>query len=1014
MKKNIALMALTGILTLASCSQPGAGTDTDTNKPSVTFGSQTGVVAGSTVTLTGSVSDDKGVKSVSLDSANGGPICTPVVNGSTWSCTVTAPSPSASTTYNYVVTATDTSNNTQTATGSVQVNAAETGGPQQGAPVINISSPAQGETFKDPTTILVTGNVESKGALKELTVNGVAVPVNAGLNNAINLVLPVGTVAAGNYNIVVTATDVNNKTSTLTRTVTIARTAATTGTLVVGPSLGNNGREAALLPGGGRDLAQSGTDASGPVSDVYTYVKGIIDVTATAPAGASRLEVYVAATPDGPAIDNLIDTSNPTGPVTVKYDTRRRGNLEAQPLYIVTRVNNTSVSFKRIVVDNTAPDPADVEFTGKNIRKNYGSNSLNYARGAITLSTTNTDLRDKPNGTSAGVRLMPSGFDSVSYYFVPAPYELTAGGVTPKRTAVTNEIDNASTATQKLAAVKKNARDQKDVTASGNNDDFSAEFNSVGSKLTDGAYRIYSIVRDQLGNEALNPQYQTVIFDNAAPSIKSVGLRDDSPLPFPSANPTRYISDWFVVAPTGNGDPVLADGTPGIGIDQNSQITLGSLNITAGGRFDSNLLADGTYSVNVSGLKDILGNATDQSNGAQIIVDNSDPAINFNGLDNSTTVTSGDEVTAQTTVSDRFSGIYRTFMFWNDYTDAGATRNRGAGYIAAPVEFYNNQVFTPAQTAEVLGPISNSARWNAVYPNATASGNQMMWLQGMAIDNAGNASLVRREIMVRPKSSAYSAPTLGQFDAYRRDMTPAFTATPLVTPGNLALRGADGTMTGFGIEGKGTVGGFEPGGDLYASPVDAEVDARIQLRVPGSNLSVANSNGGEKISTVDMYGQLNAALWQRIVNYQTGNGAAGSDVDPTLSYNNGLASSRGFQWTNIAAAATGPWLKLGNTSTSSEFYSADTSVNSFLSDYILLDERYVGTPKGTYSTPPISGPQATGTARPFYDTRNANQLPYFKYDAVAGILTDTAGFRASFGEAVSTNTLSRTGVVVVP
>lgn len=123
MKKNIALMALTGILTLASCSQTPGG---DTTPPTVTLGANPATVTGAgTSVLSGVASDSgSGVKSVTVTGSTGAPACTAVLQASgAFSCTITTTNPTATTTYTYTAIATDNAgNNSAPATASVTVN----------------------------------------------------------------------------------------------------------------------------------------------------------------------------------------------------------------------------------------------------------------------------------------------------------------------------------------------------------------------------------------------------------------------------------------------------------------------------------------------------------------------------------------------------------------------------------------------------------------------------------------------------------------------------------------------------------------------------------------------------------------------------------------------------------------------------------------------------------------------------------------------------------------------------
>ena len=222
--------------------------------------------------------------------------------------------------------------------------------------------------------------------------------------------------------------------------------------------------------------------------------------------------------------------------------------------------------------------------------------------------------------------------------------------------------------------------------------------------MPDGKYRLFALTRDQIGNEAASPEYQVVTFDNVGPNVTGLTVRDVSPLPFPSTNPVRFISD---VAQFGGA--TITD--PGIGFDPSAPFVANigsqqiSLNVTnifnpvngvissvvlGATTFDTNPISDGPYNIGLNSFTDALGNLPTYCAPQAVVIDNTDPTVTFNRFTASGVVESGSQQSIETLSSDSTSGVYTSILFWNDFTDltnpGRASRSRANGFVGAPVE----------------------------------------------------------------------------------------------------------------------------------------------------------------------------------------------------------------------------------------------------------------------------------------------------------------------------------------
>ncbi|MHA0035785.1 hypothetical protein [Deinococcus sp. PESE-13] len=168
MKKNIALLALTGVLTLASCGQ--SPTPADTTAPSVTFAASPSSLAsnGGSVTLSGTAKDDSGIASVVITRTDGGTACTATVDASgAFSCTTSVAANTSSTapaTYTYQVVATDKAStpNKTTVTSNVVTVAAATPAIVNQVLTVNLTGVGSAPiTIKDSSTGTVVAGYDN-------------------------------------------------------------------------------------------------------------------------------------------------------------------------------------------------------------------------------------------------------------------------------------------------------------------------------------------------------------------------------------------------------------------------------------------------------------------------------------------------------------------------------------------------------------------------------------------------------------------------------------------------------------------------------------------------------------------------------------------------------------------------------------------------------------------------------------------------------------------------------------
>lgn len=478
MKKNIALMALTGILTLASCSQTGQtpAPEVDNTGPSVTFTASPASLpsTGGQVTLNGTVTDKSGVSGVVITRTDGGAACTATVDANgAFSCVATVAANTSTTTaatYTYQVAATDkaaTPNKTTVNSNVVTVAAAT-------API---------EPSKTYGVTITVSGVESAPVVIA-DANGYALQTVT-VKGSQKVTLPSGTYtvsggAVSGYTapapktIVVGASDTG-----VTLTYTAVVTPVSTDILLT-PAQGADNK---VLP-----IAQQ---IEGSRTEV-PYVRGTIIIDPQqANNGADRIEVFTSATTnDINAANRIYDSRDSSGPVTLDTSKLRQGELQ----YIIVRYWKGNTNFLRSIAfipDNLGPQVADVIPVSK-LSPELTQKLGNWANGTITLAFQNLDtLRDNPVGTS----YWPSGVERVEWY---------------ADTTAASKNGVADLGTAKLIGTAYKSPYQV----------------SVDTKtLTDGAHDIYAVAYDQLGNRSvvLSQNLFVLNVDNTGPVVNGNG-----------------------------------------------------------------------------------------------------------------------------------------------------------------------------------------------------------------------------------------------------------------------------------------------------------------------------------------------------------------------------------------------------------------------------------------------------------------------------------------------------------
>ena len=963
MKKNVALMALTGILTLASCSQ---GPDTpDKTNPAVTLAADPTSLPkeGGPTTLTASASDNVAVTKVEFY-RDGAKIGEDTTSPFTYVDTLAANATTSTKSYSYTAKAFDAAANSATSSAVAVTVAATTGGPP---PItegegysLAITSPNPGQT--------VTGNsVQLTYTYSGLTdlqcgVDGsLKAPTNPGSASGACTVDLSG-VANGPVTLVVSGKDSKGTVRTVSISINKALVPPTDAAPTFGPIMTPDSKGyidySKYRLGGVRWINQGNNQPSPeplPGSGNLMYVKGNVEINFAAPAGSTRVEAWVHGSIDGSrtgAIKYLYDGA----PGKYTWNTTELNGQQSRVLYLVVRTyganGQQTLKSYPFVVDNTGPQAADPDLEGvandpnSRFLRDFGGPNINWAKGKIEVFTSNTNLTDLVYNVPSS-QILPAGVDYVNYYFVPVS-KLSRIGTIQGQQRVLDIISNSSFNTGQIEDAQKN----------GNKRDFRVMVDSTDGKK-DGRYAVFAVTVDQMGNESASTTYENIGFDNVGPSAQSVSLYDSSPLPFPSADPQRYISDWFrvsgAITDTGIGfnSSFLLNGTvnfcgtvypaakffvsPGAG-------TVSTIDFSEV-ELDSNVVvpADGECEVTFSG-PDALGN-TSKFTGQKVIFDNTDPVNNIQQPLEGKTFNAGSTVNFEANISDVTSGINPRFTktFWNDYvivkepnpvTATAVDRTRANGFIAAPVEFRTDPI---GSTSNPIFSTSLNGGWFALYPGLTGQGEgsaaRPMQLHSLAVDCAGNATVQNRRVMVSP-TAATNLPKLGDFDAYYRSTAPNYKVVPT------------GTNESHWVLTE-TLAPFDTVRDI-------NIDMANNAGITGAPDSTGTySRSGSTIESVNFFRQLDVSAWNDIVYWQThaytgdwlDTTSATKDRygDPTLKVRAGsdLATRRNA-WNYLtengagvlptssetALAPTAPWWLAGDTETSSFMHRTTTGLRN--------------------------------------------------------------------------------------
>ncbi|TSA83714.1 hypothetical protein FNU79_11960 [Deinococcus detaillensis] len=977
---------------------------------------------------------------------------------------------------------------------------------------IKISSPANGATVpfgSTQVTFAVTGTLTGVVC----TVNGVNVNANVAASGGLcSITLPD---VAGPAIITVSGKDANNAavSDSVVVNVTPSNTNPTTGAIQFDPAqqiiLGADGTvddskndatditARVFTNNGWRDIGQGLSTGANPSSDVYTYVKGTVNVNYAASAGTTKVEVLLARTTgtdvptndDIQAADVLNVDVNPAGTartVTTSFDSTKLGEFQAVPEWLVVRVNSTQVFFRRVVADNTAPQPARPDFegakqAGSNVIRNFrGIQNNNFARGKIDVFTTNRDLQDQPFGrapvTSTVAQLRPSGFESIRYFLVPSALVDVTPGLRDS-----DGVRLAKTIRFAFKAGNLGVIASAPQLAIGEAKDFRTIFNSTKSTTctagaptttpsiagsitadpattiaAEGKYRLYALTRDQIGNEAASPEYQVVTFDNVGPNVSNIAVRDVSPLPFPSTNPYKYISDVAAIGGKDLGPDAGKITDVGIGFDLGMpfHVDIGSLKIAVGTNgaqtvngllnsitipptsFDTNPIGDGAHTVNYNSFTDALGNLPLNCAPASVIIDNTDPTVTFNRFTATGVVESGSPQSIETLASDATSGVYANLLFWNDYTTKSnigreqANRSRDNGFVGAPVEIqrvYKGLELTAGDGSQQ--GVGNNATWNALYPAVSDQGIQPMNINVVVVDRAGNATVLTRGVQVIPRSTntntggfgggvglpiPFNIPSLGLSDGYRFDRAAnlGLNSGRFITPVNT-------NNTTLADAGKPLI--FPLPGQTLPSE-----DAVLSLAVNGTatnngfivTTSGGTSTGYDKLNSVTGFGGYDRTDWGKVLTYLNSKPSTATINtfqlgDPSLVRQNGSqaivfdsnlfqirADSRNLNdgfFANDNSASTTPVTVLNPNSIPTAAPWLKLGDLSTANQFYKVNSDLLNNLFWTrgYDSSTYSYLNVDG----INDPTDANQVPLKAvYDEITGIVTDTAGAYNFYGE----------------
>lgn len=554
MNKKIGLMALTGVLALASCGGPAATPDTTNPTVNLTASPASLTSAGGDVTLSGKATDNVGVVgTVTITRNGGGEGCTATLaTDGSFSCTapVAGNTGTVAQSFTYTATVKDAAGNT----GTVNSNAVTVAGVTVASRTLTIdlvgvaTAPitlrdSSGKIFNGYDNVVVSdGRVITGLAAGVYTITAGAVGGFNGPAGNILVDLTTGNKTAevaytavtavtrdvvvtlvGQATTDITVSDTNGyviKTITnlksgdkislpdgtynltgkdvqgfTTSPVTIRVNGANTGTTIA--------YTAVVAPNSSDIKLNSANDASNRVLKIaqgvdgqrqeITYIRGSVTIDPQMAANnADRVEVFTnATTSDLNAANRIYDSRDSSGSLVLDSAKLRQGELQ----YIIVRYWKGTENFLKtvaIVPDNLGPQVADVIPVSK-LNPEQTQKLGNWANGTVTLAFQNLDtLRDNPVGTS----FLPSGVERVEWY---------ADSVENSKNGIAN-IDSA-----KLLGTSYNSPYQVSVDT---------------TKLDDGRHEVYAVAYDQLGNRSIVTAQNMFVLnvDNTGPVVAGNGF----------------------------------------------------------------------------------------------------------------------------------------------------------------------------------------------------------------------------------------------------------------------------------------------------------------------------------------------------------------------------------------------------------------------------------------------------------------------------------------------------------
>lgn len=783
MKKNIALMALTGILTLASCGQNNDSTPADKVAPTATLTASPASLSssGGTVTLSGTASDASGIASVVVTRNDGVEVCRPTVDANNaFSCTTSVVANSSTTnavSYTYTATVTDKSA------------AANQGKVTSNAVSVAPATPNNGgnPTPTTPTTfdvvVTVTGVASAPVVIADangfpLQTITVAGTKTLQLANGTYVVTP-QTVAG--YDTPAAKTIVVNGAKTgvafnYTATVTPPAPAADDAvckdgsvaldstqkigyTVVNGVTIAEDRNARDAIKNGGWIAKKDNAGA------VYCYVRGTVKVYLNQTvADGAQVEAYYQTTLPGSAMQKLdVHAADSSGHQYVMFDSTMGVNGDTQQHsaegYLTKlwfRVNNTSTAQVNLIPDNIAPEPINPQIDAK---RSKILKDTNWVAGDFTISAANKAIRDLPYLMNDSYTVDGSddlidgqaGFESVRYYLVPANAKIDdMGGDNPNGLVrFVSSIKDADVLTKSgyntpMMSAGQDSRGfiQTVLTNTGITYTPGKGYYADPAKtvIADGAYKLYAVTRDKLGNERPSSEPFRFTIDNLPAKLagdQKIAIVDDSPLPFPAE--AGYGSDYVKITV-----PNFSAATDsGIGPDfQNWGCTFNGLDLMSlqgtTTRWDSNKWNNGQNDVSCSNYgKDLLENydpkAVNTVSGG-IFIDNTDPTIDITSNNSSGTLTSGHIDQFSGTTQDTGSGVRQSWLFWSgDYSNTTkATTPANTDIWHSPIEFARSYSSNRVQGDFRIPSFDSNMKYDT------------MNIRGLVIDRAGNATLRRR------------------------------------------------------------------------------------------------------------------------------------------------------------------------------------------------------------------------------------------------------------------------------